>query len=764
MDNCITNIPATHEKLVPQALVSDATCKNAQEFVNLCTLVYKLLNVKVVQLEEATQFLNVKFLQGLSAGRLNALRASTEVLAGLEVNFVGIYKLLKTIQNTSTLPMGSTRGTIISIVTALDDQQINQVLEKACQQEGDIKDDPEYKYKLFGRYIILNLKSLEFLHKKARMAIEFYYEVEHLQRDIEKLKSDYQLMLTSLESRATVNLLGHHVMMSKKLAMEKLSTYAKYWEEGSAGLVFCFLPDVLHVYPDFTFEQAANESWILKDMCYTHVLHIPEIHPESLPLFKKVTADLEPIIAGIRSFQPSPLELATEKARYMKGTICRIKNAADEFLSQEGEKTIGKAKSLLEQIQSVRGVIDSLQMSGLEINDATIGIKPDDLENYYVKVSDALAQREYESKVSEAKATAASRELAKGAPQLELPPLTGFSSWLNFRKAINDIMPLHSNSLIKRQILLQSLKNREDLSRCQSMSYEDGFKYLVQRYDSAALIPGLIDELLALKSATSDRAAYENLTQLISTTTMIQSYEQLDKLDSNARSKLVFILLHRELQLAFLKDQFIFEEGIKKEFCPDTVGMDAISEISCLQTQEVEAKRRTWWLEQMTRCLSITRELIKTQNCLDQEPRSHSSQSFSAELEESSLCPICNITHKDRNGQILYSLSRCQKFRRMDLIQRLSVVDSNDFCHRCLRPKANGNHNGNICKMAKDRKYKCTFCHLPNHHPLLHPESTDEASSNKISAEDESNALDEQSPDEDEDSSSSWADQDEYTC
>ena len=102
------------------------------------------------------------------------------------------------------------------------------------------------------------------------------------------------------------------------------------------------------------------------------------------------------------------------------------------------------------------------------------------------------------------------------------------------------------------------------------MSYEDGFKYLVQRYDSAALIPGLIDELLALKPATSDRAAYENLTQLISTTTMIQSYEQLDKLDSNARSKLVFILLHRELQLAFLKDQFIFEEGIKKEFCPDT--------------------------------------------------------------------------------------------------------------------------------------------------------------------------------------------------
>ena len=94
----------------------------------------------------------------------------------------------------------------------------------------------------------------------------------------------------------------------------------------------------------------------------------------------------------------------------------------------ESEKTIGKAKSLLEQIKSIRGAIDNLQMSGLVVNHDTVGITQDELEEFYVKISNTLAQKEYEVKVNEAKARAANNELAKGAPQLELPALEGFSS------------------------------------------------------------------------------------------------------------------------------------------------------------------------------------------------------------------------------------------------------------------------------------------------------------------------------------------------
>ena len=76
----------------------------------------------------------------------------------------------------------------------------------------------------------------------------------------------------------------------------------------------------------------------------------------------------------------------------------------------------------------------TLQLSGLVVSHETCGINQVELEDFYVKISNTLAQKEYEAKVNEAKQKAVNQELAKGAPQLELPPLRGFSSWLNFRK------------------------------------------------------------------------------------------------------------------------------------------------------------------------------------------------------------------------------------------------------------------------------------------------------------------------------------------
>ena len=437
-------------------------------------------------------------------------------------------------------------------------------------------------------------------------------------------------------------------------------------------------------------------------------------------MFVSISASIEPIISGIRSLTPSSLEVAQEKAAFMKASITKIKEEAEDFFKPGSDRSIGRARHLLSQIKFKKEVIENLQMSGLVVDHQSAGVTPEELGDLFIKIENELAQKEFEAKVNEAKQRAANNELAKGAPQLQLPPLNGFSSWLTFRRAIGDIMPLHSNPLIKKQILLKGLRNKEDHSRCQSMDYDDCFKYLVQRYESSALIPGLIDELLRLSPATSDRQAYENLTQLISTTSMIQSYDQLDKLDSNARSKLTYILIHRDLQLDFLKDQTIFEKGIKKEFCPDTDELDAISEASCLQSVEVE---------QMSNYLAITRELIKTKDSSKRHSHNNKSknsnyntqsQSFSAKQEEDYKCPLCCETHLDK-GRVLYSLSRCHRFQKMNVQQRISVVESKGHCKRCLRSKSDGTHN-NGCSIGKDKNIQCSKCTPPSstHHHLLH--------------------------------------------
>ena len=713
-EECTTKIPEDIEREIPQVLVWTGRCRTAEQYIGLIKSAYKLLQIKRITLNgEGRNSLNFRFI-GVDPQILVGVKSSTPTLANIAANVIGLNGLLTTIVS-GAASYSSLRQVKPSCVEGFTNVGVNTELIHLCQQDDDDKAAQDYLYNLLvDRFIPLCQESILFLHKKARLGVEFFYEVEHLNQDIDQLKNDYQLMLTSLKNRASVNEFLFHCMATKKKAMDKVKTYASFWDERLFNHCISIFDQKLDVYHDVVYFDETDApddnnltSWITQRTLYSHLVNAPGVRAESLSVFKKITGDIDPIISGVRTFTPTPLELAQEKAVYMRNSVTRIRKDSEDFLKPESEKTIGKARSLLEQIKSIRGAIDSLQLSGLVVSHETVGLTQDELEDFYVKISNALAQKEYEAKVNEAKQRAANNELAKGAPQLQLPPLNGFSSWLNFRKAINDIMPLHSNHLIKKQILLKSLKNREDHSRCQSMDYEDGFKYLVQRYESSALIPGLIDELLKLVPASTDRQAYENLTKLISTTSMIQSYEQIDKLDSNCRCKLISILLPRDFQIHFLKDETIFEDALKKELCPDAPLLDTISEASCLQTTEVEQRRRTWWLEQITTYTTVIREIVRRSSTANKE-------SF-ADLSDSE-CPVCEEPHLDKYGQVMQSLSQCKQFRKLDTLERLSLVDTHNRCKRCLKDK-------NSCKIKKCSSHiKCFKC-FPfsiKHHPLLH--------------------------------------------
>ena len=734
-EQCSANVPEAVNEFIPQALVFNGKCRTSVEYILLIQNAYKLLTIKQVRFnnQAVEQCLSFKFLSNGNGQLVTNIRTSTSDLANLPKTVVGLYSLLTTITSGLTY---KTADLAISCITNFNNQNVNDLLETLYQQDGDDKSDPGYKFTLFvERFIPACLKAVKFVHQKARMGVELYYDIVHLKKDIAKLKIYYHQMLTSLKDRAKVNNLLLHVMVTMDDAMKKLKNYSNHWEENSFKQCTSILEGKVEVHREnFYFDNTEAEddgnlkAWVEKKLIYNHLLCIPDISPESVPIFKGLTEDLHPIINGIRTFTPSPLEIAKERAAFMKITISKVVSDAQDFLSKDGEHTIGKAKYLLDQIKSKREAIDNLQLSGLVIDHQSVGVTLEELDEYYVKISNILSQQEFESKINEAKQRAANNELAKGAPQLELPPLTGFSSWLNFKKSLNEIMPLHSNPLVKKQILLKSLRNKEDKNRCQNMDYENCFSYLIQRYESSALIPELIDSLLEMSPATNDKQCYENLTQLISTTTMIKTYEELDKLDNNARSKLMFILLHRELQLHFLKDQSFFEETIRKEICSDLVDLESLSEASCLNTPELEIRRRSWWLEQMTRYLGIARELVKHHQSTRKDfKRKQQSSNYKSQIESFSVneqndyqCPICDIQHI-RNGHVLLSLSQCNRFRRMNVEERISIVDSYDHCKICLRAQSDGQHMDG-CTLAREKQLRCFKCKppSPSHHTMIH--------------------------------------------
>ena len=753
-EQCSANVPEAVDEFIPQALVFNGKCRTSVEYILLIQNAYKLLTIKQVRFnnQAVEQCLSFKFLSNGNGQLVTNIRTSTSDLANLPKTVVGLYSLLTTI--TSGLTYKTTDLTI-SCITSFNNQNVNDLLETLYQQDGDDKSDPGYKFTLFvERFIPACLKAVKFVHQKARMGVELYYDIVHLKKDIAKLKIYYHQMLTSLKDRAKVNNLLLHVMVTMDDAMKKLKNYSNHWEENSFKQCTSILEGKVEVHREnFYFDNTEAEddgnlkAWVEKKLIYNHLLCIPDISPESVPIFKGLTEDLHPIINGIRTFTPSPLEIAKERAAFMKITISKVVSDAQDFLSKDGEHTIGKAKYLLDQIKSKREAIDNLQLSGLVIDHQSVGVTLEELDEYYVKISNILSQQEFESKINEAKQRAANNELAKGAPQLELPPLTGFSSWLNFKKSLNEIMPLHSNPLVKKQILLKSLRNKEDKNRCQNMDYENCFSYLIQRYESSALIPELIDSLLEMSPAISDKQSYENLTQLISTTAMIKTYDQLDKLDNNARSKLMFILLHRELQLHFLKDQSIFEESIRKEICSDLVDLESLSDASCLNTPELESKRRSWWLEQMTRYLGIARDLVKHHQSVKKNSSSRKQQSnynsqsksYSVNEQDDSQyqCPICDVQHI-RKGDVLLSLSQCFRFRRMDVQERISIVDTYDHCKICLRAKSDGQHNDG-CTLARERQLRCTKCDPPSasHHTMIHCEDYQSSDGNDDARDDD---------------------------
>ena len=734
--DCTKKIPEEMSAFVPHILPPwNGRCKTSEQYLKLIVSTYKLLRIKDVVLNGNNhKILNLKFI-GAQAQSLAGLKQATADLANIKPNVTGLHSLLETIKR------GSRDFRVARLaaqaVQEFTNQHVNEKLVETFTTETDNSLEPEYLYVLLvERFIPKCQQSLLFIQKKASMAVDVYYEVQHLTKDVTELKSMYQMMLTSLENRSAVNNLLQHVMSTKKKAIADMKAYCSLWDGDSYQGTLSIFDTRVSVFGTIHFGEpnAPGDNlttWITEKTIYNNLVKDPEVKPETLDIFKTITEEIAPIINGVRSFTPTPLELAQEKAVYMKSSALRIKRDALEFLSPESEKTIGKANSLLDKIKSIRTVIDSLELSGLVVSHETVGLTQDELEDFYVQITNILAEKEHQLKIDEAKQKAYNQELAKGAPMLELPALEGFSSWLNFRRAINDIMPLHNNPLIKKQILLKALKNKEDLSRCQSMDYENGFKYLVQRYESSALIPGLIDELLKLSPASTDRQAYENLTLLISTKNMIQSYDQIDKLDSNCRSKLTFILIHREFQLDFLKDQAIFEEALKKEVCPNqgpnTPMLDAMSEASCMQTSEVETKRRDWWLEQMSRYLEISRELVKNKDSKKSvmDKTKTEVQCFAVNNQE---CPCCGSVHKEGNYHLL-SLSKCDKFQEIPVKERIAVVETSNHCRRCLWP-------------PKTNK-RCPLC-FPIDHFLLQRDEDDSEQEQEQKDEDDSEQEQEQ--------------------
>ena len=260
-EQCSANVPEAVDEFIPQALVFNGKCRTSVEYILLIQNAYKLLTIKQVRFnnQAVEQCLSFKFLSNGNGQLVTNIRTSTSDLANLPKTVVGLYSLLTTI--TSGLTYKTTDLTI-SCITSFNNQNVNDLLETLYQQDGDDKSDPGYKFTLFvERFIPACLKAVKFVHQKARMGVELYYDIVHLKKDIAKLKIYYHQMLTSLKDRAKVNNLLLHVMVTMDDAMKKLKNYSNHWEENSFKQCTSILEGKVEVHREnFYFDNTEAED------------------------------------------------------------------------------------------------------------------------------------------------------------------------------------------------------------------------------------------------------------------------------------------------------------------------------------------------------------------------------------------------------------------------------------------------------------------------------------------------------------------------
>ena len=99
---CTLKIPEGTEREIPEVLVWTGRCRTADQYIALVKSAYKLLQIKVIELDgNQSNSLNFRFIGVNNPQVLAWVKASTPDLANITADIIGLNSLLTTIMSGS---------------------------------------------------------------------------------------------------------------------------------------------------------------------------------------------------------------------------------------------------------------------------------------------------------------------------------------------------------------------------------------------------------------------------------------------------------------------------------------------------------------------------------------------------------------------------------------------------------------------------------------------------------------------------------------
>ena len=733
-EEIVASITPALERFAPETTPTTGVVSTNERFNLLYTLFYGTLEIR--QVPGGHQHIRTSFCR-LTDAELEPYKGAVPELAGIQANPLGLFHVLYLLKHAT---VRHTRDQKRQLVATMNKADINAVLRTGLAEPNDDREQEDYLMTIFMRLLNHMVNAIKMLHQKVRLGVESYSWYKMVQKSLTKLETKVQDMQYTLCTRAEANDAAHNLVRYRAKLLETLTNFVALREATAVANCRMFLDQPLNPFNElnaFTL-GGANGLIALVDnqTLYSNFIHVDDFEATEVEELQTLKTKLNDLFKDIKSYVPSDLDKAHDISKNLKPFI--ISTCDDYNLFQESTtKTLGTAQSLMKDIDGHRTTCQKLQSDGLIINEATVGTTQQKLQRMYAVLSDFVNEEQQKARLAEAKSKIELQELSKASAnvKLTLRPLHHIRDWLGFIQSYEEIIPLHTSELVKAQVVREALKDRKDKSNCQNLSHDDIMNYLRMKYDDAELIPDLISEIVSLPRATSYQQSHDNIIQFQQMMMHLEHHNAEYRLDGATRDKLVPVLLPEKLQVDFFKSRRVKELEWKQEFNPDSASEadDSMSIISARSDERLEELRRKHFVDEITETLPIMRQLMKSTAPPSSEPKGkgkggypgnkgNKSYARAGHFDTSSPnCPICLTVHKDKNDVVLQSLSRCPKFKGLDVKTRNSIVKSNDYCRRCLRAKDSEGHQDNYCKWATERNHACHNHDPPStsHHPML---------------------------------------------
>ena len=425
----------------------------------------------------------------------------------------------------------------------------------------------------------------------------------------------------------------------------------------------------------------------------------------------------------------------------------------EEKIDNEKKKFTHKTKMFKEKIDLVKSLIEEEDSTELQryyedlkyqkrgLDDLTgnpeLEVTPDQLDciQSVEGLLSALSKKIKELNKKEEKETELRRnEIAASTRSLEpvkMKPLNGYEDFIAWKES-QECLNTHTDPHKKAAALYATLKNPKDRRLCENINDYNKMMAIVDRKynNSDKLIPNLIRQLEKLPKANTRETMMENMELINNFYERFQKLSEESKFDGTIIDKLTkkftaeaeknfedFKILERKLENIISNNVSINDQG-DYQILGSGQAKDSEDQKRKLFLKFIEEELLKYQKlsddssKEKDKC-NTCKKIIKYCKCkINKQGRVFNVESKPKEKQKG--CPCCGAKELHLNNKTnkpTASISKCPKFRKMNLEEKKDMVNKVKACFVCLVP----GHTKEECRV----KNNCYNCEKSRHHPFL---------------------------------------------